>query len=250
MKNEVIKSGIVGGLTTATSVAFSNHPEIVVIVSTGLPAFVETVGEYCTRMLSKIQSTRLAGAISYINKEFDRRLTNGEQIRQDDFMTANNGDAVKQVMEGILRSIEDEFENKKVEYHNNFFVNLCFDERIIFNQAITVSRIIKNLSYRQLVIVAYVRNVKQLKTGGWEARFKDYKALADFWDLYSEILDLYHSGILVQDCIGHMLGGAPFRLSELGNILYDEASLDRIPQEDTEEVDNSITKINNIINSK
>lgn len=247
MKKEVIKSGIAGGLTTAVSVAFNNHPEIAVLVSAGVPAFVETVGDYCARTFSKIESTRLAGAISYINKEFDQRLTNGKQLRQDDFMTANNGDAVKQVMEGVLRSIRDEFENKKVEYHSNFFVNLCFDERIIFNQAITVSRIIKNLSYRQLVIIAYTRNVKQLKTGGWEARFKDFKALADYGDLYSEILDLYHVGILVQDCIGHMLGGAPYRLSELGNILYEEVSLDTIPQEDVLDIENSVEKINHII---
>lgn len=247
MKNDTIKSGLTGGITTAVSFAFSNHPEIAVIISAGVPTFVETVGDYTSRLLSKIQSIRLAKSITYINKELNHRLSNGERIRQDDFMTANDGEAAKQAMEGILRTIEEEFENKKVDYHSNLFVNLCFDERILFNQAITVSRLLKNFSYRQLVIVAYARKEKQLKTGGWEARFKDFKSLAAYGDFYSEILNLYHTGILVQDCMGHMLGGAPFRLSELGNVLYDETDLGSIPKEDLLDIDSTIKRINNIL---
>lgn len=250
MKNEIIKSGITGGLTTAVNVVFSSHPEIAVLVSAGVPAFVETAGDYASQILSKIQSNRLANAILDINNKLNVRISNGEKLRSDEFVTANEGEEAKQVMEGILSSIKDEFEKKKVTYHSNFFANLCFSEKIIFNQAITISKILKNLSYRQLVIVTYTRKATQLKTGGWEARFKDLKKLAAFGDLYSEILDLYHSGILVQDCIGHMLGGAPYRLSELGNILYDEVSLNDVPIEELSEIEDSINTINQIISGK
>lgn len=250
MSKELIKSGISCGITSAVSFAFSCHPEFAVAISSLVPAFVETADDYCSKMLSFFQAKRLKDAITSINDKINNHIDNCKKIRTDDFMTANNGEMAIQVMEGILHSIANEYENKKVEYYCNFLANLCFDERIVFEQALTVSRLIKNLSYRQLTIIAAAKEYKQLNTVGWEACFKDFKELAEYSDLYSDILELYFKGLLVQDCKGHMLGGAPFRTSELGNIIYDEVSLNDIPKDEVKVIYDSITKINRIINQE
>lgn len=138
---------------TATNVltvfgSFSNDNAIALLSATLAPVAVAITTDFASRVLSSIQSTRLNNTFQFIFEKCNIRKNNGETFRKDAFMTQNDGQQAKQVLEGILQNIRDEYEIKKLEYHANQFVNVCYDERIIFEQAVYVSRLFGQLTYR------------------------------------------------------------------------------------------------------
>ena len=163
-------------------------------------------------------------------------------------MSAIDGEQAQQVLEGILQNIADEYEKKKIEAHASFFTNLCFDERIVFEQALYLTRVLKQLSYRQLVLIA-ISHDAPLQAGGWLFKFKDSgnPILKNYADLYSEIQHLEQMRILEDSNRGVTLGGssAPLRLSLFGQTIYDEIDLESIPEADKHLVSQMISTINN-----
>lgn len=214
------------------------------------PIAVSISADVASRALSSIQSSRLEKAFSLIFHKCKIRKDKGENIRADSFMIENDGEQAKQVLEGVLLNICDEYERKKVNYHANFFTSLCFDERLVFEQAITVSKIIERLSFRQLSIIAYAYTQHNLKTSGWQAQFKDFPSLAKYGDFYSELFSLESLGIIQQDFPGQAIGGVPMKISEFGKILYEEVGLTDITEEDMKIIDFSINDINATISGK
>ena len=245
MKKDLL-SNIASNTLTALG-GLSGDANVTIAAAVLSPVAVAVTNDIVSRTLSSLQSDRLNRAFALILNKCKIRRDRGDIYREDAFMTENDGEQAKQVLEGILLNINNEYEKKKVEYHANLFTNICFEERLIFEQAIAVSRIIERMSYRQLTIIAYAYTQKNLKTRGWQARFKDFANLAKYGDFYSELFSLETMGILHQDCPGHALGGVPLKLSELGKIIYQEVDLSDIPVTDINIIGDIMEDINKII---
>ena len=245
MKDKTIPSVVTNTLTAIGGL--SGDPMTTVATAFLAPIAVNVTENFLQRTLTSLQSDRLQLAFQKISYNFKCKNEKGKNIRTDKFMLNNDGEEAKQVLEGILLNIQDEYEKKKVEYHANLFTNLCYDERVLFEQAICVSKIIKEISYRQLCIIAYTYGQKNLKTSGWQARFKNFPILASYGDFYSELFHLEQRGILQQDCPGQAIGGVPLKISELGKIIFNELSLEDLPLEDVSLIGSLIDNINKVI---
>ena len=161
MKDKTIPSAVTNTLTAIGGL--SGDPLTTVATAFLAPIAVNVTENFLQRTLTSLQSNRLQIAFQKITYNFKCKKEKGENIRTDKFMEDNDGEEAKQVLEGILLNIQDEYEKKKVDYHANLFTNLCYDERILFEQAICISKIIKEISYRQLCIIAFSFSQKNLK---------------------------------------------------------------------------------------
>lgn len=227
----VVSTGIVGGDATAISAALAG------------PVIAEIAVDFFTQALCAFQNSRLNYAFQIIRNKFQIKIKHGAQIRIDDSLPEVDRRKAQQMLEGVLLNIRDEYEVKKVEFHATQFVNICFEERIAFEQTMFVSRLLKQLTYRQLCILAYAYNTN-INCGAWMIKFKDSSTLDNYSDFYSEILYLYNIGLLQQANRGISVGiSGSLKLSALGKTIYDKAGLSSVSKEDVELIEYIIDKI-------
>lgn len=242
---ELVKDTLTGGITAVGGITTEQIATIA--VSIAAPAISSTMVDFASRALSKWQSSRLKIGCNLIAQKINEYLLLGKTIRTDGDMSAIKGEQAQQVLEGILQNIADEYEKKKLEAHANFFTNLCFDERILFEQALYLTRVIKQLSYRQFILIAISHN-SSLKAGGWQFKFKNSQnsVLKNYADLFGEIQSLEQMKIIEDTSQGFALGGssAPFRLSLLGQTIYEELAFESISEEDKRLVEQMISEVN------
>lgn len=238
-----VPEAITQGIVAIASI--NSSPEVAVTAAVLSPMIKDVSTELYSRLLGDLQSSRMAKVLHQITDKIRYKLSNGEKLRSDSFIEKENGIMLKQVLEGILLTAIDEFENKKLNSYSDLFSNLCFDQRIIFEQAIALVRIIKRLSYRQLCIIALAQH-KALATASWDVKFKESSSLNDYTDLFSEILALYDLRILQQIGIGISLTITNLALSQFGKIIYEELNLAQLPKVDVDEIDEYIVRINSL----
>lgn len=244
--NELVKNTLSGGITAAASI--TGNPILTVAASIAAPAASSVAVDFATRTLSKWQSNRFINGCRLIAQKIGVNIHCGKSLRMDGAMSAIDGEQAQQVLEGILQNIADEYEKKKIEAHASFFTNLCFDERIVFEQALYLTRVLKQLSYRQLVLIA-ISHDTPLQAGGWQFKFKDTgnSILKNYADLHSEIQNLEQMRIIEDSNRGVTLGGssAPLRLSLFGQTIFDELDLASVPEEDKQLAIQMISNVNN-----
>lgn len=243
---DLVKDSFAGGITAVASL--SGNPIITVAAAAGAPVISSTVIDFGSRMLSNWQSSRFSEGCQLIAQKIGIKLQNGRKPRNDGDMSPVNGEQAKQVLEGLLQNIADEYEKKKIDAHTNLFSNLCFDERIVFEQAIYLTRVLKQLSYRQLVLISICKN-SPLDVGRWHIKFKNSgnPILKNYADLYSEIQNLEQIRIIEDSSRGVSLGGArgPLRLSLFGNTIFEELDLESVPEKEKDLVAQMISNVNN-----
>lgn len=243
---DLVKDSLAGGITAAASL--SGNQIITIATAIGAPAISSVAVDFASRTLSKWQSSRLVKGFQMIAEKFGLNIQSGKIFRMDSEMSPINGEEAQQVLEGILQNISDEYEKKKIEAHASLFTNLCFDERIVFEQAMYLTRVLKQLSYRQLVLIALSYD-SPLQAGGWQFKFKDSEKpiLKNYADLHSEIQQLEQLRILEDSSRGVTLGGssAPLRLSLFGKTIFEELDLESISGEDKKLVLQMISNVNN-----
>ena len=231
--NDLVKDSLAGGITAAASL--SENQIITIAAAIGAPAISSVTVDFASRALSKWQSSRLLKGVQIIAKKIGLNTQSGKSFRMDGEMSPVSGEQAQQVLEGILQNIADEYEKKKIEAHANLFANLCFDERIVFEQAMYLTRVLKQLSYRQLILLA-ISHDNPLQAGGWQFKFKDSgnPILKNYSDLQSEIQNLEQMRILEDSSRGISLGGssAPLRLSLFGQTIYEELDLNSVSEEE------------------
>ncbi|MDE6300906.1 MAG: hypothetical protein K2M19_04250 [Muribaculaceae bacterium] len=244
--NDLVKDSLAGGITAAASL--SGNQIITIATAIGAPAISSVAVDFASRTLSKWQSSRLVKGVQMIAEKIGLHNQSGKTFRMDGEMSPINGEEAQQVLEGILQNISDEYEMKKIEAHASLFTNLCFDERIVFEQAMYLTRVLKQLSYRQLIIIAISYDTP-LQAGGWQVKFKDSgkPILKNYADLHSEIQQLEQLRILEDSSRGVTLGGslAPLRLSLFGKTIFEELDLESISGEDKKPVLQMISNVNN-----
>ena len=243
---DLVKDSLAGGITAAASL--SGNQIITIATAIGAPAISSVAVDFASRTFSKWQASRLVKGFQLIAEKIGLNTRSGKKLRMNSEMSPINGEEAQQVLEGILQNISDEYEQKKIEAHASLFTNLCFDERIVFEQAMYLTRVLKQLSYRQLVLIALSHD-SPLQAGGWQFKFKDSgkPILKNYADLHSEIQQLEQLRILEDSNRGVTLGGAsaPLRLSLFGKTIFEELDLESISGEDKKIVLQMISNVNN-----
>ena len=243
MKNDKIPEAITQGIVAMASI--SGNPEIAIATAMLSPMIKDVSIEMYGRVLSDLQVHRVKDVICQIIDKITLKLSNGKQFRADSFVTKENGIMLKQTLEGLLLNAMEEFENKKVDSYSDLFANLCFDERVTFEQAIAIIRIVKQLSYRQLCIIALAQQ-NNLQTVSWDVKFKQSSSLNQYADFFSEVLSLYNLRILQQTGFGISLSMTNLSLSQFGILIAKQLGLNTVPASDIEQVREYIVRINSL----
>lgn len=212
------------------------------------PTLSAGIKEFAQRLLSSNESKRIETTFLYAAEKIKTNIENGQRPRNDSFFTAQDGhrSSAQALLEGTLLKSRDEYEEKKLVYYSNFLANITFDGTVSFEEANTLLRLIEQLSYRQLAILAYLSNGTIVNMNNWDVAFKDNAALKEYFDFYSEMTSLYNLRLLQQAGQGLKLGSAESRISTLGNTLSQLMELPSIADIEKDSIRNTINSIQTI----
>ena len=253
-KNKIIDvaSDTFAGAASATIGLIATGPLGAIGGALIAPALSTTIKAFAKRMLSEKESNRVKNTFSNAIDKIQIKLQQGEYPRNDNFWTSDNSDSssAQKLLEGTLLKSRDEYEEKKLTYYSNLLVNICFNVDISFEKANILLKIIEQLSYRQLVVIAYLSDGKIIDMDEWDISFKDKPFLEKYFDFYSEMINLYDLRLLKQAGKGLKLGSAKSQLSTLGQSLSALMELNSIPDEEQNKMNILINDIQLLIKQK
>lgn len=211
------------------------------------PCFKSVIDEFIIKPLTDKEQTRIgvvyAGAIEIINK----KLKEGQSLRNDGFFNDNEKNAAV-ILEGTLLKVRDEFEKRKLKFHQNFLANMCFDPTLTYDKLNYMLKTLEKLTYRQLQILAYAGKVVSINTSGWDVKFKRTPQAAHYFDFYCEITELYNDALLQQT--GDMIsfgGNYKYEISPLGKNFAKLIMLETIPDNEIQDIGNFFDTLNSIL---
>lgn len=244
IEETIVKSGISGGLAALSTA----YPALSPLLSV-----LQTVGDdMVSRALSAYERSRVDRTYAEIINKIKQKLDSGLFPRTDDYWAPKYegiSDA-KILLEGVLIKARDEYEEKKRRYFPNLCANMCFAEHLAYERLNTILKLFEQLTYRQLLILAYVSRNKEINIEGWESNVRLVTETDKYYDVYCEVLNLYNSNLLRNPQQGWSSKGvSSLNLSPLGKDLVILAELDNMPEPEISEVASYINAINSILAS-
>tara|TARA_R110000744_G_scaffold160863_1_gene277202 strand:+ start:109 stop:900 length:792 start_codon:yes stop_codon:yes gene_type:complete len=211
-------------------------------------AFSYVGNEISDKFLSPRESSRIGATYSLAYDNINRKIEKGETIRDDDFFTSSDGErsSAETLLEGALLSVRNEYEEKKIKYYANFISNLNFDKTISYEKGNVLLKIIEQLSYRQLITIAYFRKIGLLDTNNWSISFQNKESLNSYNDFYYEIMELYNIKLL-KEKEGISMMVRTLKLSSFGEIMFNLLELDKIEDDDISIINQIISEINVLV---
>jgi len=205
--------------------------------------------EISERYLGTREQIRVGATYTLALEKISDLIKSGKTVRNDDFFSEQKNDRSKSetILEGTLLKAKNEYEEKKIRFYSNFLANLSFDNSINFEKGNTLLRILEQLSYRQIIILAYFSEIDSLSTERWMISFKDKKELGEYQDFYSELLDLYNKQLIQQTGGGISMSISSLGISPLGKTLCNLINIEEILEEDKLKIKEIIESIRDIL---
>jgi hypothetical protein len=175
------------------------------------------------------------------------KLENGEVIRNDDFFNRidNNRSTAEEILEGVLRSSEKEYEEKKLKFYSNLLANISFTTEVNKDKAHFYLKTAQNLSYTQLCILQLTAISKE-KSLNWHYPFNEFEELLEFGAYEPLIQDLIDRKLIKKLNVG--TGGIiKIELSKIGNQMSSLMELNEISSKDLKELSDDFTNITTIM---
>lgn len=204
--------------------------------------------EVSNQVMGPKERYRIATAYSLAVSNIQKRLENGENVRQDNFFDSKEDDrsSAETILEGILIKVKNEHEEKKVRYYSEFLSSVTFDQNIDYNQSITYLKIIDKMSFQQLCIICYFHQIEEIKFNNWTSYFLNNPEQQIYLDFCYDLEELYELKVLTQFGAMSLSGPANGRLSILGKKLFDMMHLSNIDDSDISFISEKINLLNEI----
>ena len=237
---------IAGGATGAL-IGLMGGVEGALTGSVAGPLVARFVADFAHRQLGHREKVRVSATVAFAAEKIEQRLQAGDIPRQDTFFTAALEDrsAAEETIEGILRSAQQEYEERKVRFLGNLLGNIPFHSEIDRSLANVLITTITSLSYRQLCLLSLTEQRLALglrpQSGGELRSFlgdTDSPMGIQFILLAQDARDLYQRGLFYRKERGdtldeHWLFG---RMTPLGTLLYTLAELQEIEPSHLEDI--------------
>ncbi|EMJ98365.1 hypothetical protein [Leptospira sp. B5-022] len=211
----------------------------------------EVIGRVSKDLIERILSEKEKGRIEFIGYyseiKIRKLLDSGSSVREDGFF--ENIDEISfadEIFEGVLIKAKNAYEEKKLPFIGNLFVNSVFSS-ISTDDIHQILNLSDQLSYNQLVLI----NIIQSKIAGFMkiAEMSEVKITDDKIGLYYNLIELQTKGVILDihnegdlaitgDRTVDFKGCA---LTRLGERIYKVLSLNEIPLEDIERTMRIIT---------
>ena len=125
------------------------------VLGKGVEIALNKVGqEISARQLAPREETRVGAAFAYAAAEINRRLEEGDMLRNDGFFDekqAWRSDA-EEVAESVLLKVQREPEEKKIPYMGNLFSSIAFEPEFNLPYSHQLIKVAEQVTYRQLCI--------------------------------------------------------------------------------------------------
>ena len=205
--------------------------------------------EISEKYLGIRETIRVGATYSLAINKIEKEIKDGKTPRSDDFYKSKNGDRsnAETILEGTLLKARNEYEEKKIKYYSNFLANLNLNESISFEKGNTLLKIIEQLSYRQLVVLAYFETIESLNLNNWMISFTRKEELGINQDFYSELMDLYNRQLLQQAGNGISMSITALKISPFGTTMYWLLNLNEINIDESNSIQETINEINKYI---
>ena len=155
----------VGGALTGTAITLAAGPFVGSASGEAVARVLLRVGhEVEQRFFAPRQGRRIEQALEAATEASQRALQAGEEIRSDGFFdhsAAGDASPAEELLEGVLRTAADEWEQRKVAYTGRMFASVSFDSSVSPSQANYLLKLVDRLTYQQVVLLA---SGKQHKT--------------------------------------------------------------------------------------
>jgi len=121
---------------------------------------IKAGADYLKRQLSDREAVRVCEASMAAIRRIAHNHSAGAHVRNDGFFDSVQDDrsAAAELVEGMLRVAQREFQERKVDLFGNIAGNIPFQPGIDRSQAATLLRLGERLSYRQLCFLQLVRS--------------------------------------------------------------------------------------------
>lgn len=155
-------SEIAGGITgTAVGLVIAGPPGALAGAAIGpvlQRVFLNLARDLRNRFLSHREEVRIGATLAYAIERSQTRSAQGELIRQDNFFESGTAgharSAADEIFEGVLITAAREYEERKVRHYGSLISSITFQQNIDLAQANLLLRLARDLSYRQLCILA------------------------------------------------------------------------------------------------
>ena len=205
------------------------------------------------RLLAPRQAARVGAALATTIVDAQEQLEAGATQRQDGFFEERGEDRseAEEIFEAVLIHAANAYQEKKLPYIGRFFSRLSFRTDIATAEAHRLLRVADGLSYRQLVLIAYIGHgapapgfdLSEMKRAQASGEFYDAGIFDELEEL-SSVLGLIGVGqpggevSLTERFIGaaesRALDLSRLQLTRSGRLLFELMGLDLVPESDTE----------------
>jgi hypothetical protein len=242
--------GSVAGATIGFSIAGPAGAITGAVVGPLVSAAFRKVGtEISEKIMGPREQARVGATYTLALDKISKMLNDGKEVRDDDFFIAeeNGRSKSESILEGTFLKARNEYEEKKIKCYSNFLANLSFDSSVSFEKGNALLRILEQLSFRQIIILAYFTEIDDLSTERWMISFKDKRELGEYQDFYFELMDLYNKQLLQQTGGGLAISASSLGISPLGKIMCNLIGAEEIEEDDKLKVSKTIESIRDVL---
>lgn len=149
----------VGGALAGTALTLMAGPFVGSASGEAVARVLRRVGfEIERRFLAPRQERRIGEAYKAAAEGVARELEAGHVVRTDGFFDQPDPDhesPAGEILEGVLRTAADEWEQRKVPYIGRIFAMLSFDPSVSPSDANYLLKLAERLTYQQVVLLAF-----------------------------------------------------------------------------------------------
>jgi len=217
-------------------------------------------GEVQKRLLAPRQERRIAGAYASASTGIAVHLEDGDHLREGFYDSSDDGGNAGELLEGVLLTAADAWEQRKVPYIGRLFAEISFDSSVNLADANYLLRLADRLTYRQLLLLAFWHRIANLDLVDEVALIMDNDTPATLSKatdaLRAEMEDLKSLGLIGVERKDGTLGRSPdptwaaladigtlaqasltdIKPTTLGETLHRLMALDGIPTDETDEI--------------
>ena len=249
LRQIIVKGANVVGATTgdALSVVTGNPEFGIGAVAVGASGVYQRVGtEIADRLLGPREQARVGGVFARSAEMLKSKLKQGGTLRDDGFFDAvpdGRSDA-EEVLEGVLRKAQTEYEERKLEYLARLWANACIDKTLGPADLNYLVKLAEQLTYRHLTIISIAGkmanvgdvNIYNLREQNYEKA--EVNLVGDTPNILAEIITLHSL-----DCVRvfgtfHPIQIVPsqMKIGTHGAALHNTMELFSIPEGDRQPV--------------
>lgn len=209
--------------------------------------FTKAGKEVKKRVLGDREESRIGYTYAIGLYKIKSRLERGEELRTDGFFENEESDrsVAEEILEGVLRSAQNEYREKKIRYYGNLLANIAFDSNINRDKANLFLKIAQNLNYQQLCILQFLSQHGSTNLN-WHYSFIKSEELQKYNSLEPSVEELDSYKLLYINA-PNLAVDSKMNITKLGQELVKVMELNEIDENDIKSLENELLEVRVII---